>query len=83
MHCKQTQHRRNRFIKLRAQFKGKPCIGIQLDMWYDSDTHTCMACANATTVEEPTGDAADNDGAALSLMSEIIEFATFPFNSVV
>ena len=32
-----------RMARKRAQFKGNPCIGLQLDMWTDTETHTAFA----------------------------------------
>ena len=38
----------------RKIYKGKQCIGLQLDMWWCSDTQTAFAAITMTTVEEPT-----------------------------
>ena len=43
VHELQLAERISRIKILKQQFKGKPCIGLQLDMWTDSDTHTSFA----------------------------------------
>ena len=42
-----------RMARKRLQFKGQPFIGLQLDMWTDTDTHTAFAAISGTMVEEP------------------------------
>ena len=39
----QSDERLQRIRALKLQFKGKPCVGLQLDMWTDSNTHTAYA----------------------------------------
>ena len=43
VHALQKDERVGRIAALKLQFKGKPCLGLQLDMWTDSDTHTSFA----------------------------------------
>ena len=59
-------------------FKGKQCIGLQLDMWYNSDTQTAFAAITMTTVEEPTS---ASPTAQLDLESDLLDFEEFPYNS--
>ena len=47
----QNAERMERFEKLKVQYQGKPCVGIQLDCWSDTDTHTSFACLSATEVK--------------------------------
>ena len=67
-----------RMARKRLQFKGQPFIGLQLDMWTDTDTHTAFACISMTEVEEPTP---DMDDPQLWLSSEVQSFGVFPFTS--
>ena len=62
----------------RKIYKGKQCIGLQLDMWWCSDTQTAFAAITMTTVEEPTSSLPT---AQLELVSDILEFEVFPYNS--
>jgi len=63
---------------LKRTFKGGPCLGLQLDMWTDANTHSAFAAINMSWIEEPK-----NDGpkAQLKLASNMLEFAVFPFGT--
>ena len=65
-----------RIQALKTNFKGLPCIGLQLDMWTDSETHTSFVCVTMTTVCDPRDGKAPN--AQLYLRSEIVDFNVFP-----
>ena len=54
----QFEERQGRIAKLKEEFKGAACVGLQLDMYTDTDTHTCFAVLNMTTVVEPSEEAA-------------------------
>ena len=51
-------------------------MGLQLDMWTDTLTHTAYACVTMTTIRDPSDAKADN--AQLQLCSEILSFNVFP-----
>lgn len=73
-----------RFAALNNMYLGKPHVGIQLDMWTDSDTHVAFACITATTVAEPNQLEIlqqKHDFPQLYLNSEIIYFQEFPHSS--
>ena len=59
-------------------YKGKRCIGLQLDMWWDSETQTAFAAVSMTTVEEPIS---ASPTAQLWLESEVVDFEIFPYHS--
>ena len=70
---------RMRQIALKQKiYKGKQCLGLQLDMWTDSETQTAFAALMMTTVEEPIS---DSPTAQLYLMSQIVDFGIFPYHS--
>lgn len=56
----QREERRTRLKKYAASFKGHESIGIQMDMWTDTDTHTSFACINVTTIIEPDVETTDS-----------------------
>jgi hypothetical protein len=74
----QRQRRVAKFARKKSEFKGRACVGIQIDMWWDSETQTAFAAASATTVEEPS---TNTPQSRLKLESEILEFDVFPFSS--
>ena len=43
VHELQVQHFAAKLARKRHQFKGLPFLGLQLDMWTDTDTHTSFA----------------------------------------
>lgn len=43
VHALQQAERLDRIRKLKHLFKSRPCLGLQLDMWTDSNTHTSFA----------------------------------------
>ena len=49
----QREERRGRLKRYAASFKGFECIGLQMDMWTDTETHVAYAALNATTLIEP------------------------------
>ena len=53
-------------------------MGLQIDMWTDTETHTAFACLSMTSVEEPGSEMIDPQ---LLLCAEILAFEVFPFNS--
>ena len=67
-----------RMARKRLQFKSQPFIGLQLDMWTDTDTHTAFAAVTGTVVEEPTPGMQPQ---RLWLSTQLIDFAVFPFTS--
>ncbi|KAL1500312.1 hypothetical protein AB1Y20_012978 [Prymnesium parvum] len=80
----QTEERMERYAALEKKFKGKPHIGVQLDMWTDSDTHTSFACVTTTTITEPRVGWTPSGGLRrpqLFITSEITSFAKFPCGS--
>ena len=78
VHDLQKAERIGRIARRKVQYRGQTCLGIQLDMWTDTDTHTAFACVSATEVQEPQS---GMDDPQLFLTSEIIEFCVFPFSS--
>ena len=50
----QTKARIRKISLKKKVYKGKQCIGLQLDMWWVTETHTAFAAITMTTVEEPT-----------------------------
>jgi hypothetical protein len=78
---------------VQREFKGGPCIGVQLDMWTDPNTHIAYGGVNMTTVREPspvvftsgsTGTPASSRADAkkkapqLRVVSEVLDFEVFP-----
>ena len=63
-----------RIKNILAEFKGSPCIGMQLDMWTNSDTYTSYGAITISHVDErivgrePT----------LWLVDELLAFNVFP-----
>lgn len=72
----QQEERILRVRALKLKFKGRPCIGLQLDMWTDTENHVSYGCVTMTSMEEPKK-ATDE----LYLRSEIIDFNVFPYSS--
>ena len=73
----QLLERKKYITSLEKQFQGKPCIGLQLDMWTNTDSvegeqYTCVIM---TTVVEPIDTTAP--GAQLPLRSDIVDFNVF------
>ena len=62
---------------LEKQFQGKACIGLQLDMWTNTDSveGEQYACVIMTTAVEPMDTTAP--GAQLRLRSDIVDFNVF------
>lgn len=77
----QTQNRRSRIAQLTSSFKGRPCVGLQLDMWTDSNTHTAFGCVIMTWVDEPDEEGKDGEVPQLWLRNEILDFNVFPETS--
>ena len=76
-----TVQKNRRILKIRrlkAQYKGRPCVGLQIDMWWDSDTMTAYAALLMTNVEEPKG---NSPNAQLYLESETLAFERFPYGT--
>ena len=74
----QDERQQAKIKSLKIMFKGSQCIGLQLDMWSDTETQTAYAALNMTNVEEPK-----NDGpkAQLYLASECLAFEVFPLGA--
>jgi hypothetical protein len=78
----------SRLKLLQMEFKGGPCIGIQLDMWTDTNTHVAYSGVNVVTVREPnaiqftagsTGLAKDSaTPPQLYAKSEVLDVDVFP-----
>ena len=54
-------------------FKSLKCLGLQLDMWTDTDTHICYGAIMWTHIASSTHSQA--------LHEEVLEFEQFPFTS--
>ena len=78
VHELQREERMQRIARRKIQFKGGICIGLQLDMWTDSETNTAFACMSMTELEEPQP---GTDEPQLWLSSEILAFSAFPYTS--
>lgn len=88
----QNEERKVRYKNLHIQNRGGPCIGLQLDMWTDTNTRISYAGLNGTTVAEPeivftppsTGSEDESEAVPLNkrpqlrLQSEVIDFDVFP-----
>ena len=81
----QDEEQLRRVAALQREFKYGPCIGVQLDMWTDPNTHIAYGGVNMTTVREPsTGIAASTSTAKkkappqLRVVSEVLDFDVFP-----
>eukprot|EP00966_Prymnesium_polylepis_P176160 4077547-Prymnesium_polylepis.1 len=70
----QKAKRLQKFRCLKVVYKGGACVGIQLDMWWDSNTGTAYGAVSSTTVEEPTSRSPN-----AQLLLEILAFEVFPF----
>lgn len=53
------------------EHRGRPCIGIQLDMWTDRNSGIAYVCVNDTWVKETA--------TGLSIVNEVLDFHVFPF----
>ena len=89
----QDKEQLTRVAALQREFKGGPCIGVQLDMWTDPNTHIAYGGVNMTTVREPsprvftsgsTGAPVSSRADAkkkapqLRVVSEVLDFEVFP-----
>lgn len=78
----QDEEQSTRLLSLQKEFKGGPCIGIQLDMWTDTNTHVAYGGVNCVTVIEPMVMTAPSTGVAkpqqLYAQSEVLDFDVFP-----
>jgi hypothetical protein len=74
----QLLERKKYITSLEKQFQGKACIGLQLDMWTNTDSveREQYACVIMTTVVEPMDTTAT--AAQLHLRSDIVDFNVFP-----
>ena len=77
-HALQTQARVRKITLKKKLFKGHAWCGIQIDMWWDTDTQTCFSCISMTSVEEPI---TQSPSAQLWLASEIMAFEVFPYHA--
>ena len=75
----QFEERQHRIGQLKEEFKGCACVGLQLDMYTDHNTHTCFAVLNMTTVVEPSPAGAKEMAVPqLLLRSEVLDYDLFP-----
>jgi hypothetical protein len=81
----QDEEQLGRLTLLQQEFKGGPCIGLQLDMWTDTNTHVAYGGVNAVTVREPKLLlTAGSTGTAkpklpqFRAQSEVLDFDVFP-----
>ena len=94
IHELQTEERDARYKAIQTEYKGGPCIGLQLDMWTNTHTHISYAGLNGTTVVEPdlpppivftppsTGTPKSKKAPPqLRVQSEVIDFNVFPHTS--
>ncbi|KAK3235607.1 hypothetical protein CYMTET_54197 [Cymbomonas tetramitiformis] len=75
----QKEERVARTARHIKKFKGGQCVGIQLDMWTDTATHTAYAAVTQTTCEDSEDE--NSDSAELFLRSEVMEFGVFPMSA--
>ena len=50
----QFEERIDRISMLKNRYKGGVCVGLQIDMWTDTETHTAFACLSMTTWRSQT-----------------------------
>jgi hypothetical protein len=55
----QADERKSRISNLAKEFKGLACVGLQVDMWTGTTTHTAYDCVTMTTTRDPTDAKAD------------------------
>ena len=76
-----------RITVIQKEFKFGPCIGIQLDMWTDPNTHIAYGGINMVTTREPTplvfsagstGTKEKKKPPQLHATSEVLDFDVFP-----
>ena len=70
----QVGEQEGRIAQYRIEFKGHPCIGLQLDFTTDPLTHCSLACLNMTTCPVPL------EG-PMRVVSEVLDFIVFPYLS--
>lgn len=71
------QEQQNKFLKeIQNEFKRQPCIGLQLDMWTDTLTHTCYASISMTHLQVDKKDGSPQE--IYRLLDQILAFETFP-----
>ena len=81
------EERLKRLSALQKEYKGRPCLGLQLNMWTDTNTHVSYAGLNVCTVIEPSAfKGSRTDGSKskavthqLYVQSEVLDFNVFPF----
>ena len=90
----QDEEQLARVAALQREFQNGPCIGVQLDMWTDTNTHISYGGVNMTTVREPSplvftsgstgtpersrADAKKKAPPQLRVVSEVLDFDVFP-----
>ena len=77
----QKIERKAHISRMTKEFKLRSCVGVQLDMWTDSATHTSFGCVTMTSVQEPISKAEVNEPPQLFLRSEILDFDVYPDTS--
>ena len=78
VHELQTKRREQKIAVKKKVFKGQQFAGIQIDMWWDTDTQTAFGCISMTTVEDPES---LSPSAQMWLASELLAFEVFPFHA--
>jgi hypothetical protein len=76
----QQLERKQYITSLDKEFKGKEYMGLQLDMWTNTESveREQYACVMMTTVVDPVDTTAA--GAQLRLRSDILDFNVFPYS---
>ena len=76
----QLLERQKYITSLEKQFQTNACIGLQLDMWTNTDSveGERYACAIMTTDVEPMDTTAPR--AQLRLRNDIVDFSVFPYS---
>ena len=78
----QDKDRDQRLSQLQKKFKGHACIGLQMDMWTDTNSKMSYAGLNLTTVVEPStetaAEPAQKQPLQLRVQSEVADLDVFP-----
>ncbi|KAK3241308.1 hypothetical protein CYMTET_48913 [Cymbomonas tetramitiformis] len=77
----QREERISRTLRHIGKFNGGPCLGLQLDMWVDTATHTVFAAVTQTTCVVPGPGDEESDSAQIFLRTEVVDFDVFPLTS--
>ena len=71
------------FKNLQEAYRSQPCLGIQLDLWTDTSTHTSYGSISASHIQKVPRQSTSNAGVntfleAFRLVDEVIAFEAFP-----